>query len=156
MKMQRVLFGLLGLLGITFAGCRYFTPPTPPRSIHDNQITLYSDGGGKCHLNSPVLNMSAHSDTVQWVPADNTQYSITFIKIDPPMGSTPLPAGYVKETPLVPPDEPVTIANGQPSRPYHVKSSTKYYYYAIFDQAYPTTPCKVSTDDHDPGLNVKQ
>jgi len=155
MKMQRVLFDLLGLLVITFVGCRYFTPPTPPRSIHDKQITVSSEGNGKCQLDSPLLNMSYSSDRVQWLSADD-QYSITFIRIDPPAGSTSLPSGYVKETPLDPPDEPVTIDSGHPSKFYHVNKKTKYYYYAIFDQQYPSSPCKVSTDDHDPGLNVKQ
>jgi hypothetical protein len=156
MKMRQVVFGVLGLVGlvIAFVVGRYF-PPAPPRSIHDKQITISSDGNGRCHVDSPVLNMSYSSDRVQWQSADD-QYSITFIKIDPPVGSTPLPLGYVKETPLAPPDEPVMIDIGRPSNFYHVKQKTKYFYYGIFDQKYPSSPCKVSTDDHDPGLNVKQ
>lgn len=153
MKLRQAVFGLIALvaLGIAFGVGRYFRPQTGPLTISDHQITVYSYSGG-CEVTSPVTNTHYANDRVQWRSYDN-QYTIDFINIDPPPTSPPLPSGYVKETPLAPPDNQVTIDSSHPSTLYHLKHQTKYYYYAIYDQSH--NLCKVSTDDHDTGLNVK-
>jgi hypothetical protein len=156
MKIRQLVIGVLGLigLGIAFGVGRYFRSFSP-RSSHDLEVTVYSNGNGTCYVNAPVIVMDHSADRVEWSSNDDP-YLITFINIDPPVGSAPLPSGYQKETPLVPPTEPVTIDKTHPSGFFHVKAKVKYYYYAIFDQNYPSNPCKVSTDDHDTGVNVKR
>jgi len=155
MKLRQVVLSLIALvtLGIAFGVGRYFQLQTGPLNIHDHQITVYAYNGA-CEVTSPVVPAHFGTDRVQWLSDDN-QYTIDFINIDPPSSSTfpPLPSGYAKETPLVPGDNQVTIDKNNPSRYYNLKHQTKYYYYAIYDHSH--NLCKVSTDDHDTGLNVK-
>lgn len=152
MKLRQAVFGLIALmvLGIAFVVGRYFQPQPGPLTLADHQITVYSGTSG-CDVNTPVVVMH-YPDRVQWLSNDNP-YTIDFINIDPPSTSPPLPHDYVKETPLDPPDNSVTIDKNHPSRFYHVKHQTKYYYYAIKDQFNNT--CKISTDAQDTGLHVK-
>jgi len=157
MKIRQLVIGFIGLIGlvIAFGVGRHFRSGSP-LSIHDLEVTVSSNGDGTCHVNTPVIWMDHSVDRVEWSSTDD-RYLITFITIDPPAGSPPLPSNYVKETPLLPPTEPITISPGHPSGFFHVKAKAKYYYYAIFDQNYPNNPpCKVSTDDHDTGVNVKR
>lgn len=154
MKLRQALFGLIALvvLGIAFGVGRYFQPQPQLLTLSDHQIIVYSDGSG-CEVNTPVVVMHYQKNhRVQWLSDDN-QYRIDFINIDPPTTSPPLPTGYVKESPLAPPDNSFTIDKNNPSKFYDIKHKAKYYYYAVYDQS--NNLCKVSTDDHDTGLNVK-
>jgi hypothetical protein len=159
MKIQRVVFGLIGIigLGIAFGVGRYFQhAPTCPDNTRC--ITVSVESAGKCQVNYPVANLSYSNEFVQWFSKDD-KYSVTFLNIAPPPGYPPLPTNppYTPESPLAPPQEPVYFDSSNPSRAFNVKHQVKYYYYAIFDLTYPTTiPCKVSTDDQDTGLNVKR
>jgi len=153
MRLRQAVFGLIALvvLGIAFGVGRYFQPQPRPITLSDHQIRVASASSG-CEVNTPVVVMHYPNDRIQWLSNDY-QYTIDFTKIDPPSNSPPLPPGYVKETPLDPPDNPVTIDKNHPSRFFHVKHQAKYYYYAIYGQS--QNLCKISTDDHDTGLNVK-
>lgn len=160
MKSRQVVTGLIALigLGIAFAVGRYLQRPTTCPN-HTRCITVSAGStAGKCYVDYPVavlLYTDQGSDHVQWFSKDN-KYSVTFLNVTPPAGSTPLPSGYTPESPLAPPQEPVYFDSSNPSGAFNVKHKDKYYYYAIFDQNYPNSPCKVSTDDQDTGLNVKR
>jgi hypothetical protein len=155
MKMRQVVTGLIALigLGIAFVVGRYFQRPvTCPNNTRCITVSAGSTAG-KCSVDYPVAVLH-YTDRVQWFSNDN-KYSVTFVNITPPAGSTSLPSGYNPESPLAPPQEPVYFDSSNPSTAFNVKHKSKYYYYAVFDQNYPNSPCKVSTDDQDTGLNVK-
>lgn len=156
MKIRQVVTGLIALigLGIAFGVGRYFQQRTTCRN-NTRCITVFSgSGAGKCYVDYPVAFLR-YTDRVKWFSNDS-KYSVTFVNVTPPAGSTPLPPGYNPESPLAPPQEPVYFDSSTPSGTFNVKQQDKYYYYAIFDQNYPNSPCKVSTDDQDTGLNVKR
>jgi len=167
MKTRQVVLGLIALIGLgnAFGVGRHFPPPPPPpppaacdptttRCIH---VSVDGAGTGKCQVDSPVANLSyLKHEKVEWISTDQ-EYAVSFLQITPPAGSTPLPSGYVPESALAPPTDPVYFNPSQPAGPFNVKQKVKYYYYAIFFKAdYPNKPCKVSTDERDTGLNVKQ
>jgi hypothetical protein len=156
MKIRRVVFGLIGIigLGIAFGVGRYFQhAPTCPGNTRC--ITVSVESVGKCQVDYPVANLSYSNEFVQWFSKDD-KYSVTFLNVTPPAGSTPLPLGYSPENPLHPQQEPVYFDQSHPSRAFNLNPKEKYFYYAIFDQNYPNNPCKASTDDRDTGLNVKR
>ena len=160
MKVRQVVFGLLALIGFGIAfGVGRHSRPLVNCPNNTRCITVSADStAGKCSVDYPValLNYTeSGSDRVQWSSNDD-QYSVTFLNITPPAGSTPLPSTYTPESPLAPPQEPVSFDKSNPSIAFNVKHKDKYYYYAIFDQKNPGSPCKVSTDDQDTGLNVKR
>jgi hypothetical protein len=160
MKIRQVGFGLLALIGfgIAFGVGRYFQrPATRPNNTRCITVSA-GNTAGKCYVDYPVAVLrytDQNTDRVQWFSNDN-KYSVTFLNIAPPAGFPPLPSGYSPESPLAPPQEPVYFDSSNPSRAFNVKHKDKYYYYAIFDQNYPNSPCKASTDDQDTGLNVKR
>ena len=155
--MRQVVFGVLGLIGlvIAFEVGRYFK--FTPLVVNDYNILVSSDGKGNCAANLPIIGMHYSADRVQWVSQDD-HYSITFSKpgIVPPEGYPVLPNDYQPESPLEHDEDNVPFYPGHPTGLFKVHQKTKYYYYAIFDQSNPSKACKVSTDDHDPGLNVKR
>jgi hypothetical protein len=161
MKIRQVIISLIGLigLGIAFGVGRYSRPlVTCPNNTRC--IMVSAGSAGKCSVNYPVALLhytDSDSDRVQWFSNDS-KYSVTFLNIAPPPGYPPLPTNppYSPESPLAPPQEPVYFDSSNPSSSFNVKHKDKYYYYAIFDQKNPGSPCKVSTDDRDTGLNVKR
>lgn len=158
MKIRQVVFGLLGLIGlaIAFLVGRYFQ--RTPRTIHDFNVYVRSNGPGKCVVTTPIVIMSYTNDRVQWLSEDK-QYWVDFTHVDPPPGYPPIPTTnppYTPESPLAHNADHMPFSAGNPTGLSNVKQKVKYYYYAIFDQPDPTQPpCKVSTDDQDTGLNVK-
>lgn len=155
MKSRQVVTGLIALigLGIAFGVGRYFqrratvTCPNNTRCIS----VFVGSTAGKCSVDYPVASLhytDQDSDRVQWFSRDD-KYSVTFLNVTPVAGYTPV-------SPLVPPQEPVYFDPSNPSRAFNVIHRDGYYYYAIFDQNYPNSPCKVSTDDRDTGLSVKR
>ena len=158
MKLRQAVFGLIALvvLGIAFEVGRYFRANRVNCPNNTRCITVSADSNpGKCSVDYPVALLHYQGgDRVEWFSKDH-KYSVTFLNVTPPPGSTPLPTTYSPESPLAPPQEPVPFDSTTPSGLFNVKHKDKYYYYAIFDQSYPNSPCKVSTDDQDTGLSVK-
>jgi hypothetical protein len=162
-KIRRVVLGLVGIigLGIAFGVGRYFQRPyTCSNNTRCITISVDGAGTGKCKADYPVANLG-YSEHVQWFSLDD-KYAVTFLgrntppTVAPPPGSTPLPPTYDPENPLAPYQDPVYFDSSNPSTRFNVKQKDKYYYYAVYDQNYPNSPCKVSTDDQDTGLNVKR
>jgi hypothetical protein len=166
MNTRQVVSGLVVAvaLAIAFAVGRQFQPrttcPQNTKCINISKLT-----GGKCQVDSPIMNMK-YIHHVQWWSADDHQYAVSFLKITPPSGSQfpPLPNGYVPgKNPLIPHEEPVIVPANSHSDDFTVQQKEDYYLYAIFDltvdpNSYTSNnpnPCKVSTDDSDTRLVVK-
>jgi hypothetical protein len=162
MNTRQVVSGLVAIVALAIAfvvgrqfQSRQFQSPTGcPKNY--KCITISKESGGKCQVDFPVVNMN-YNHHVQWFSADD-KYSVSFLNVQPPSGSPPLPSGYVPKSPLVPYEEPVIIpANGN-STDFNVKHQKDFYLYAIFDLTVDpssSNPCKASTDDSDTRLNVK-
>lgn len=157
MNTRQVVSGLVAIVASAIAfvvGRQFQSRAGCPQNT--KCITISKESGGKCQVDSPIINMS-YNHHVQWFSTDD-KYSVSFLNVKPPSGYPPLPNGYVPENPLVPYEEPVIIPANSHSRDFNVKHQNNYYLYAIFDLTVDPTssnPCKASTDDSDTRLIVK-